>query len=94
MKEQVAEHVQALCQRDPTFARRTMLPGKSMVLCFQYLTKKAFEYVQDEMKANGIEPGPGQEGYGIYSLAAPEDGTHEATRSRYNINMILQQSLL
>ena len=64
MKEQVAEHVQALCQRDPTFARRTMLPGKSMVLCFQYLTKKAFEYVQDEMKANGIEPGPGQEGYG------------------------------
>lgn len=64
MKEQVAEHVQALCQKDATFARRTMLPGKSMVLCFQYLTKKAFEYVQDEMKANGIEPGPGQEGYG------------------------------
>lgn len=64
MKEQVAEHVQALCQRDAAFARRTMLPGKSMVLCFQYITKKAFEYVQDEMKANGIEPSHDQDGYG------------------------------
>lgn len=29
---------------------------------------------------------PGQEGYGIYSLEAPEDGTHEATGNRYNIS--------
>lgn len=64
MKEQVAEHIQALCRRDATFARRTMLPGKSMILCFQYITRKAYEYVQDEMKANDIKPGPGQESYG------------------------------
>lgn len=64
MKEQVAEHIQALCQKDAAFARRTMLPGKSMVLCFQYITRKAYDYIQDEMKANDIKPGPGQEGYG------------------------------
>lgn len=64
MKEQVAEHIQALCQKDAAFARRTIMPGKSMVLCFQYITRKAYEYVQDEIKANGIKPGPGQEGYG------------------------------
>lgn len=64
MKEQVAEYIQALCRTDPTFARRTMLPGKSMILCFRHITRKAYEYVQDEMKAGGIEPSRDQEGYG------------------------------
>lgn len=27
-----------------------------MVNCFKYITRKAWEYVQDEMKADGITP--------------------------------------
>lgn len=41
-----------------------MHPRKSMVNCFRYITRKAWEYVQDEMKAEGITPGPGAQGYG------------------------------
>ena len=64
MKELVAAHVQALCQTDPVFARKTMHPRKSIVNCFRYISRKAYEYIQDELKADGIKPGPGSEGYG------------------------------
>jgi len=64
MKECVAEYIQTMCIEDPTFARKTMHPRKSMIRCFQYITRKARDYVQDELKANGIQPGPGQQGYG------------------------------
>lgn len=64
MKECVAEHIQTMCIENPAFARLTMHPRKSMIRCFQYISRKAWDYVQDEMKANGIQAGPGQQGYG------------------------------
>ncbi len=54
MKEAVCEHIQALCRKDSTFARRTMLPEKSMINCFQYIYRMAREYAEQEMKDNGI----------------------------------------
>ena len=35
-----------------------------MVHCFQYISRKAWEYIQDELKANGIQPEQGSQGYG------------------------------
>lgn len=64
MKECVSEHIQTLCLDDPVFARKVMDPRKSMIHCFQYINRKAWEYVQDELKASGIKPGPGQQPYG------------------------------
>ena len=64
MKDCVSEHIQTLCLDDPAFARKVMHPGKSMVRCFQYINQKAWEYIQDELKASGIQPGPGAQGYG------------------------------
>lgn len=49
---------------DLGFARLTMHPRKSMIHCFQYISRKAWDYVQDELKANGVQPGPGQQAYG------------------------------
>ena len=57
MKEMVTEYIQTLCIEDSAFARLTLHPRKSMIRCFQYINRKAFEYVQDEMKDNGITPG-------------------------------------
>lgn len=69
MKDCVAEYIQTLCLENPEFARMVMDPRKSMVHCFQYINRKAWDYVQDEMKANDIKPndikpGAGQQGYG------------------------------
>ena len=64
MKECVAEYIQTMCIEDPAFARKTMHPRKSMIRCFQYISRKAWDYIQDELKASGIQPGPGQQGYG------------------------------
>lgn len=64
MKEMVTEYIQTLCIEDSAFARMALQPRKSMIRCFQYINRKAFEYVQDEMKANGIIPGPGMQTYG------------------------------
>lgn len=69
MKDCVAEYIQTLCLSDPAFARLTMHPRKKMVHCFQYITRKAWEYIQDELKADGIRPGQGAAGYGA---AVPE----------------------
>nr|WP_296438023.1 Cas9 inhibitor AcrIIA9 family protein [uncultured Acetatifactor sp.] len=57
MKECVSEYIQTACLEDAEFARQAMLPQKNMVRCFQYINRKAYEYVQDEIKANGIHPG-------------------------------------
>lgn len=70
MKEMVTEFIQTLCIEDSAFARLALHPRKSMIRCFQYINRKAFEYVQDEMKANGITPGPGMQTYGA---DIPED---------------------
>ena len=64
MKECVAEYIQTMCIEDPGFARKVMHPRKSMIRCFQYINRKAWDYVQDELKANGIQPGQGRQGYG------------------------------
>ena len=64
MKESVSEFIQTKCIDDLDFARLTMHPRKSMIHCFQYISRKAWDYVQDELKANGVQPGPGQQGYG------------------------------
>lgn len=70
MKECVAEYIQTMCIEDPGFARNVMHPRKSMVRCFQYINRKAFEYVQDELKANGFKPGPDQQ---MYASDIPDD---------------------
>lgn len=57
MKECVSEYIQTACLEDAAFARQVMLPQKNMVRCFQYINRKAYEYVQDEMKADGVQPG-------------------------------------
>ena len=57
MKESVAEFIQTKCIDDLGFARLTMHPRKSMIHCFQYISRKAWDYVQDELKANGVQPG-------------------------------------
>lgn len=54
MKECVAEHIQALCRKDPAFARLTMHPRKSMAHCFLYINRKAKEFILQEMEENGI----------------------------------------
>ena len=56
MKECVSEHLQNLCRKDPVFAQQILLPQKSMVHCFQYINRKAKDYIQQEMKDNDIKP--------------------------------------
>lgn len=68
MKEQVAEHIQNLCRRDPTFARRTMLPGKSMAHCFWYINRRAKEFMEREIK--DADPNPAS---GVYGSDVPDD---------------------
>lgn len=64
MKECVLEYVQTLCLEDIAFARLTMQPRKTMIHCFQYINRKAWDYVQDEMKANGVQLGRETQCYG------------------------------
>ncbi len=56
MMECVMEHIQTLCLGDPTFAWKVMQPRKNMIRCCQYIGRKAWEYVQDELKAKNITP--------------------------------------
>lgn len=70
MKECVSEYIQTLCFEDVAFARLTMQPKKNMVRCFQYINRKAYEYVQDEMKANGMKNGGGMQ---FYASDIPDD---------------------
>ena len=42
MKESVAEFIQTKCIDDLGFARLTMHPRKSMIHCFQYISRKAW----------------------------------------------------
>lgn len=56
MMECVAEHIQTMCIEDPDFARKVMHPRKNMIRCYQYINRKAWEYVQDELKAKNITP--------------------------------------
>lgn len=64
MKECVSEYIQTLCLSDPAFARMTMLPNKTMIHCFQYISRKAWDYIQDELKANGTQLDQNNPAYG------------------------------
>lgn len=68
MKEMVAEHIQAMCQRNPIFARRTMLPNKSMIHCYWYINRMAKEYIGQEIKAENPNPASG-----MYGGDVPDD---------------------
>ena len=70
MKECVSEYIQTLCFSDPAFARLTMQTHKTMIHCFYYINRKAMEFLQQEIKDNGIKPeGP----YGAYGSDIPDD---------------------
>ncbi len=66
MKEAVAEHVQAKCREDASFAMLVMTPEKSMIRCFRYISRQAQKYAEQEMKDNGIER------TGVYGLDVPD----------------------
>lgn len=66
MKESVAGHIQAKCREDAAFAMLVVDPAKSMINCFQYITRKAQEYAEQEMRDNGIQR------TGVYGLDVPD----------------------
>ena len=86
MKQCVTEMIQVFCYEDLELARQVMHPRKNMVNCFRYITRKAKEFVMQEMKDNDIKPSA--EGYGsdvpddlcyqwakeyFFDMEAPED---------------------
>ena len=86
MKQCVTEMIQIFCYEDLDLARQIMHPRKNMVNCFRYITRKAKEFVMQEMKDNDIKPD--REGYGsdvpddlcyqwakeyFFDMDAPED---------------------
>lgn len=70
MKECVSEYIQTMCLDNPDFARKVLHPRKTMIRCFQYINRQAWDYVQDELKASGVTPGRGQT---MYSCDVPDD---------------------
>lgn len=81
LKECVAEHIQTLCITDPAFARRAMHPRKSIIRCLQHISRKAWEYIQDELKANGIDPSRMREPYGS---DVPDDLCYQWAEDYFN----------
>ncbi len=79
MKECVSEHLQNLCRKDPVFAQQILLPQKSMVHCFQYINRKAKDYIQQEMKDNDIKPENG-----VYGGDVPDDLCYKWAEDYYN----------
>lgn len=86
MKQCVTEMIQAYCFEDIELARQVMHPRKNMVNCFRYVTRKAKEFVIQEMKDNDIKQTA--DGYGsdvpddlcyqwareyFFDMDAPED---------------------
>ena len=86
MKQCVTEMIQAMCFEDMDLAKQIMHPRKNMVNCFRYITRKAKEFIMQEMKDNDIKPSA--EGYGsdvpddlcyqwareyFFDMDAPED---------------------
>lgn len=86
MKQCVTEMIQAYCFEDIELARQVLHPRKNMVNCFRYVTRKAKEFVIQEMKDNDIKQTA--EGYGsdvpddlcyqwareyFFDMDAPED---------------------
>ena len=86
MKQCVTEMIQSYCIEDMELAKQVMHPRKNMVNCFRYITRKAKEFIMQEMKDNDIKPD--REGYGsdvpddlcyqwareyFFDMEAPED---------------------
>lgn len=86
MKQCVTEMIQAYCFEDIELAKQVMHPRKNMVNCFRYITRKAKDFVIQEMKDNDIKQTA--EGYGsdvpddlcyqwareyFFDMNAPED---------------------
>lgn len=71
MKEYVAEYIQTLCLDDLEFARLTMHPRKSFLHCIWYINRKAREYLEKEMEANGMQRPYGLDG--IYGGDVPDE---------------------
>lgn len=71
MKEYVAEYLQTLCLDDLAFARLTMDPRKSYMHCIWYINRKAREYLEKEMEANGMQRPFGVNG--MYGGDVPDD---------------------
>lgn len=79
MKECVSDHIQDLCRKDPSFARKTMHPNKSMVHCFQYINRMAKDYIQQEMKDNDAKPENG-----IYGGNVPDGLVYQWSADYFN----------
>ena len=79
MKDCVSEHIQALCRKNPEFARRVLHPRKTMVHCFQYIYRKAREFAVREMK----ELGESHEN-GVYALDIPDGLCYQWAEAYFN----------
>lgn len=80
MMECVAEHIQTMCIEDPNFARKVMHPRKNMIRCYQYINRKAWEYVQDELKVKNITPSR----EAPYASAIPEGVCYQWAADYFN----------
>ena len=81
LKECVTEHIQMKCYEDPAFLRLTLQPRKTMIHCFQYINRKAFEYIQDEMKANGFQPSRENP---VYAADVPDNLCYQWAEDYFN----------
>lgn len=81
MKEYLAEHLQTLCLDDLEFARLTMHPRKSFMHCIWYINRKAREYLEQEMKDNGMQPPYGANG--MYGGDVPDDVVYHWAEEYY-----------
>lgn len=70
MKDCVSEYIQTRCLEDSAFARMVMHPNKSMIRCFQYINRRAREFIEQEMKDNDIAP---RDTSGVYGSDVPDD---------------------
>ena len=80
MKECISEHIQTLCLSDRAFAERVMHPRKTMIHCIWYINRKAQEFVEQEMKDNGIKP----DRNGIYGCDVPDDLCYQWAEDYFN----------
>ena len=81
MKEYVAEHIQTLCLDDLEFTKLTMHPRKSFMHCIWYINRKAREYLEQEMKNNGMQQPYGANG--MYGGDVPDDLVYQWAEDYY-----------
>ena len=79
MKDCVSEHIQALCRKNPEFARRVLHPRKTMAHCFRYIYRKAREFAEREMK----DLGDSHEN-GVYGLDIPDGLCYQWAEAYFN----------